>query len=331
LFANLAARRIIGLGEVPKDPGEILAAFLARFTTISLDDYYGKARPDAVFIVPEITTNERIYKLSFDCLFDSLQNATGMLIWIEDITEEKELEKKKSDFISLVTHQLRTPLSGLKWTLRMLINGDLGPLSNEQKVFLMKSYEGNERMISLVDNILGINKIEFDQYRYNYVTTKILDLLDNVLYEISPTAGRKRITIQIINRDENIPSVMVDPEKMRAVLQNILENAVKYSLEGGVVTIKADYAQGFVRVSVKDTGIGIPKAQQQNIFSQFFRAQNATDSVKQGSGLGLYIVKNIIEKHHGKIWFESIEGKGTTFFFTVPVEQVSEPATTVGW
>ncbi|HEY4479704.1 MAG TPA: ATP-binding protein [Candidatus Paceibacterota bacterium] len=323
LFANRAARAIIKVSPDVTDGGAVLAQFLALFKDINLDEYFKQCYPDGSFLLPEIIANDCMYRISLNCLHDNEQHFSGMLIWIEDVTEQKILEKKKADFVSLVTHQLRTPLSGLKWTLRMLINGDLGSLSNEQKVFLMKSYESNERMISLVDNILGINRVESDVYEYHYMSTQIVDLIDNVLFEVSPVANKKRINIQFI-KDLKLPKAMIDSEKMRAVLQNLLENAVKYTLDGGSIKIETLFKDNFIRVSISDSGIGIPKAQQGSVFSQFFRAQNAATVKAEGSGLGLYIVKGIVEKHHGKIWFDSVEGKGTTFYFTVPAVQSGE-------
>jgi signal transduction histidine kinase len=146
--------------------------------------------------------------------------------------ELQELDKRKSEFLSIAAHQLRTPLSGLKWALDMLIKGEVGPISDEQKVLLMKSYEGNERLITLVNDMLQANRIERGVLPLQTVSTQLLDLVDNVLYEILPDATKAGVTVRFDQRDKELPPLAVDPEKMRAVFQNLLENAIKYSPPG---------------------------------------------------------------------------------------------------
>jgi signal transduction histidine kinase len=233
----------------------------------------------------------------------------------------QEIDKIKSDFISVAAHQLRTPLSGMKWTLSMLINGDMGPLNNDQKTFLMKSYESNTRMITLVNDMLVADGIQSGRVHYGFRHIDMIDLLDNVLFEVSPNASKRNILIEYKNKFENLPQAYVDPESMRAVLQNLLENAIKYTIEGGKVMIDVKKEKDHLLVSIADSGIGIPRDQQKNVFTKFFRARNAVKRETDGSGLGLYIAKTTIEKNGGTIWFESAEDKGTTFYFTVPLEE----------
>ncbi len=251
------------------------------------------------------------------------QNVSARLLVRRDLeltlANEKlrELDERKSEFLSVAAHQLRTPLSGIKWTLSMIIHGELGLLSNDQKVFLMKSYESNERMINIVEEMLHADRIDSGRYRLNLVSTNILDIVDNVLYEILPGAKKKNVGIQL-NRDaKEFPKAMVDQEKIRAVFQNLLENAVKYSKEGGIVSVNVSLQDRAFTISVKDKGIGIPSDQQGDIFSRFFRARNALKMETSGTGLGLFIAKSIIEKHGGKIWYESTENEGSVFYFTI--------------
>lgn len=231
----------------------------------------------------------------------------------------RELDQKKSEFMSIVAHQLRTPLSGLKWTLGMLIKGELGELKNEQKVFLMKSYESNERMVNLVNDMLTADRIELGKSKFIFTATDILDVIDNVLFEMMPQAAKRGIKLSIVPRASDIPKAPVDQEKIRAVFQNLLDNAIKYSKSGSEVAVSVTAERGFLKVAVADHGIGIPEDQQEAIFSKFFRARNALKMETDGSGLGLFIVKSIIEKHGGRIWFESEENKGTTFYFTLKI------------
>lgn len=229
----------------------------------------------------------------------------------------QELDRRQSEFLSIAAHQLRTPLSGLKWALNMLIEGEIGPVSNEQKVLLMKAYEGNERLINLVNDMLQANRIGQGVLPLKMASTQLLDLVDNVLYEMLPSAAKAGVSIRFDRRDDTLPPVMVDPEKIRAVFQNLLENAIKYSRAGGEVVLFASRAGNGVQFSITDHGIGIPADEQALIFSRFFRASNAKHMDPNGTGLGLYIVKNILDMHGGKIWLESGEGTGTTFHFTL--------------
>lgn len=262
----------------------------------------------------------------FEELTADYQNGTKLLIRrdLELSRANEKLQKfdeVKSNFISVVAHQLRTPLSGMKWTLSMLLNGDLGPLNNDEKTFLMKSYESNARMITLVNDMLVADGIQSGKVHYGFKHIDIVDLIDNVLFEVSPLAAKKEITISYKNKFEGLPQVYVDPETMRAVLQNLLENAIKYTINEGKIEINIEKDANHMTVSINDTGIGIPKDQQKTIFEKFFRARNAKKQETDGSGLGLYISKTIIEKNGGTIWFDSVEGKGTTFYFTVPLQQ----------
>lgn len=230
--------------------------------------------------------------------------------------ELRELDKRKSEFLSIAAHQLRTPLSGLKWALNMLIQGEFGPLSNEQKVLLMKSYEANERLIRLVNEMLHATRIDTGTLSLQKTSTQLLDLLDNVLYEVMPSASKAQVSVRFDQR-EALPPAMVDPERMRAVFQNLLENAIKYSKPGGEIRISARRIGHKVQFSISDDGIGIPVKEQGRIFTRFFRAENAKKVDPNGTGLGLYIVKNVIDMHGGSTWLESTEGKGTTFHFAL--------------
>src|SRR3989338_5807037 len=180
----------------------------------------------------------------------------------------QEFDEIKSNFISVVAHQLRTPLSGIKWTLNMLLNGDLGALNNDQKTFLMKSYESNNRMITLINDMLDTDRIQSGKMHYGFRYINIVDLLDNVLFEISPEAIKRNISIEFKRKLENLPQVYVDPETMRAALQNLLENAIKYTIESGKIVLDVEQVGDMLQISINDTGIGIPE-DQKKIFERF--------------------------------------------------------------
>lgn len=231
-----------------------------------------------------------------------------------------ELDKAKSHFISIVAHQLRTPLSGIKWSLNMILGETLGPLTDEQRVFLKRCYESNERLIVLINDMLGADRIDSGKLKYHFKPTGLSNLIDNVLFETVPIVNDKKLEVAFAHKD-GLPQVFVDEEKISLAFQNILENAFKYTPKGGKVEINLEVDGEFIKISVKDYGIGIPEEEQKNVFSRFFRAKNAIKVETDGSGLGLFIAKGIIEKHGGKIWFESKEQEGTSFHFTVPISR----------
>jgi signal transduction histidine kinase len=232
----------------------------------------------------------------------------------------QQLDRMKSEFVALVTHQLRTPLSGIKWSLSMLLNGEMGDMTPEQKTYLLKTYESNERMIDLINDLLQADRLESGMMKFSFQPTKLLDLLDNILIEVSPLAEHKKVRLTYGDR-EQVPTLSIDPQNMRVVIQNLVENAIKYTPAGGSVTIDVRSRGTCVEIGITDSGIGIPKEHQKNIFQRFFRAPNAVLTETVGSGLGLYIVKNIVDHHQGTIGFTSEPGKGTMFTITLPTAQ----------
>jgi PAS domain S-box-containing protein len=244
----------------------------------------------------------------------------GTLIILHDITREKRVERMKSQFVSIAAHQLRTPLSILKWSLDMLKDGDIGKITEEQKTFVQKIYITNERMIRLVNDLLNVARIEEGRYVYQPKTVNFIELVENVFESLKSLAKKRDIEFKFIKpRVRKPPIVKVDVEKIILALRNLTENALLYTEPKGRVEVKVKKKKREVEFSVKDTGIGIPKTQQDRVFSKFFRGGNVVRMETEGTGLGLFITKNIIEAHRGKIWFQSKEGKGSTFFFTLPL------------
>lgn len=245
------------------------------------------------------------------------------VIILHDITREKLVEEMKTDFVSIAAHQLRTPVSAIKWSLKMILDGDLGSIKKEQREFLEKAYESNDRMIRLINDLLNVSRIEESRFLYNIQKKDIKDIINNVINRSKTIVEKKGLELQFLFPKKKIPDIEVDVEKIELAIQNLLDNAITYTKPGGKVTISIDYKEPYkeLLISIKDTGVGIPKDEQKRIFSKFFRGSNAIKIDTDGSGLGLFIVKNIIEAHNGKIWFESKEGKGTTFYFTLPIHQ----------
>jgi signal transduction histidine kinase len=231
----------------------------------------------------------------------------------------ERLDRAKSEFVSVAAHQLRTPLSGIKWGLNILFEGDAGDMSEEQRSIIKKSAESNDRMIALVNDLLDVDHIETEKDRYTFEAVDICEIIESIFSELKPRAEEQGTTLAFENRFAKYAKVRADKVKIRAVIQNLLENAVRYIMKDGTVTVRLKQEGEMMNVSVTDDGIGIPADEQEKIFTKFFRADNAVKLRTDGSGLGLFIAHDIVRKHKGEIWFESEKDKGTVFAFTVPV------------
>jgi len=249
------------------------------------------------------------------------KESLGILVILHDITREKEIERMKSEFVSLAAHQLRTPLSAIKWTLKMMLDGDIGEITEEQREYLEKSYVSNERMINLINDLLNVSRIEEGRYLYRPDYVQFEDLIISVIDSYQRELEAKKIKFKFEKPKKKISKLKMDAEKMRLAVTNLLDNAIRYTSLKGEVVVSLREVDDKIQFSIKDSGIGIPKNQQKRVFGKFFRAANAMKKETEGSGLGLFIVKNIIEAHKGMIWFESEERKGTTFYFSLPLKE----------
>jgi len=229
------------------------------------------------------------------------------------------MDKAKSEFIAIAAHQLRTPLSGVKWILKMMIDEDIGPLTTEQKDFLQKGYENNERMIHLVNDLLNVARIEEGRLVYKQQKFQLEDVIEEIIGIFQDDIAEKQLNLEFRKPKQRLPKIKADLEKIRLVLQNLINNAIKYTADTGRIWIKIEQDGNALKVSIRDTGIGIPREQQERLFSKFFRGKNVIKMETQGTGLGLYITKNIIEAHNGQINFESTKNKGSLFWFILPL------------
>lgn len=232
-----------------------------------------------------------------------------------DITKEKEVDKAKSEFVSLASHQLKTPLSSIRWNTEMLVAGDAGKMNKEQMDMVTEISDVNQHMIDLVNMLLNVSRIELGTFMIEPEPTDLGKLAKSVIRELKPMIKAKKLKVQVEVADD-IDLIKVDPKLLRIVFQNLVSNAIKYTPEKGKVALSIYKKARRIFIEVADTGIGIPKKEQKRMFTKLFRAQNARDI--DGTGLGLYIVKSILDHSGGTITFDSKENKGTTFVVSIP-------------
>lgn len=247
---------------------------------------------------------------------DAAGATVGLTLSFRDVTREREVDRMKSDFVSLVTHQLRTPLAGIKWLLE-LTAGEPG-LSEDIRSYVQDARESADRLVGLVNDLLDVARLEQGRLKIDAQETDLGALTRSVVDEVRLLAGEKGHRLSIAGADE-IPAVVVDPMLLRQVVTNLLSNAIKYSPPNGSIAIRMRYDDGAVAWAIQDSGIGVPKAEQGRLFEKFFRAENAATTVTDGTGLGLYLVRLIVERFGGRVWCESEECQGARFTFTLPL------------
>ena len=235
--------------------------------------------------------------------------------------ELQKLDKAKSEFISIASHQLRTPISIIKGFISMLVEGTYGPLPDKVKDILsQKISASNDRMSKLIDDLLDLSRMEGGRMQFDWQFIKLPELIQSVTEELSPKAQEKNIDLKYVCDVSKNTFARADQGKLRQVIFNLIDNAIKYTTQGFVEVKVTKATEGKARIAVKDSGIGMDKEELQMIFGKFERGRRAPRINTEGAGLGLYIAKKILEEHRGKIWAESEgEGKGSTFFVELPV------------
>lgn len=254
----------------------------------------------------------------------------------QDVSTHLELRQAKTDFVALASHQLRTPLSIIKWYVDFLLAGDAGEVNPEQKKYLEEVYYSNERLIELVNALLDVSRIDVGTFSIEPESINIVNKAEAALKRFKKEIDKKKIIL--VKKYDKFPDINLDPRLTKIVFENILSNAVKYTPVGGKIKLSIKKTEKDVFIKISDTGVGIAKEEQPKIFSKFFRGLKAKKLESVGTGLGLYIVKAVIEKSGGKIWFESPSleilmeeeqedskipidkrNRGTTFNITIPL------------
>ena len=228
---------------------------------------------------------------------------------------DAEMSRMKSDFISTAAHQLRTPLTGIRWSLEAL---EKEPLTEGQKMLVKSAVEKSHDLVGVVGTLLDISSIESGKYTYHLARADMNVLAGTVVADFGELAARSGVALAFEGYP-GLPAIQADQERMKWVLANLVENAIRYTPKGGSVRVSTEALREQVMVRVRDTGIGIPKEDRNNIFERFYRAGNAVSQNNQGNGLGLYIARTIAKDQGGDLSFEGNgEGPGTTFILSLP-------------
>lgn len=256
---------------------------------------------------------------------DPAGELSGFMKIIRDRTHEVELMKAQSEFVTVASHQLQTPLTDMNWTLESLTQDS--SLSEDAKNLATHALAGSKKLSTIVQDLLNIARIEEGRFGYNFETVDLAEFIGRILSEALPQAKRAGIRLYFDRPEGALPHVTIDTQKLTLAFTNILDNAIRYNVQNGEVVVKIEKRanEPFLEISVRDTGIGIPQGEIEKIFNKFFRASNAVKFETEGSGLGLYISKKIIEAHGGLLWAESELNRGSTFRFTLPTDPTLIP------
>lgn len=255
---------------------------------------------------------------------------TGFLKVIRDRTRQKAIIRSKGEFVTVASHQLRTPLTEVSWALETLTQSPtMGP---DDKAIAAQTLDSVKSLVRTAEDLLGVAKIEEGRFGYHVVAENIVAVLDTELGKALPIVENTGLKLFFDRPTAPLPAVYIDKDKVAMVVNNLVENAMRYNVASGEITVKAEAVanEPYVKVSVRDTGIGIAQADIDKLFTKFFRADNAVKAVAGGTGLGLYIASNIIRAHGGQMGVVSELGRGTTFWFTLATDQSRVPQHEVG-
>lgn len=321
IFVNREAKNILGFDS--DDTGEMVGALYQKFSKHKLKDNIKECMAGHPANMLDVEVDGKIFEIFLRPLTDHNnpdKTYFGHFIWIRDVTEEKELEKSKYKFITVASHKLRTPLTGIKGFLDLILSEDIGKLNNEQKNYLKNIQDATLNMVDLSNQLLRASESETGSIKPKNSAFDLGELAEEIVEEVKNLNKGEACNLKLQKPSEGLESIKSDPELIGQVIKILVDNAFKYSRKDGnceVVIKIEDKENGYV-ISVADKGIGIPEKDKSKIFVKFVRAENAMRMYTEGVGINLNIAKNIMKALSGRIWFESKEGEGSIFYISIP-------------
>ena len=324
-FIGISKKELIGKNITPELSNDARFGLLSKiiFPSLapvvlekSIDLYPEKIK--VKFYQPK----ELILEITTTKVIDDKGNTYGFLRIIHDLTKEELLRKTQSDFITIVAHQLRTPLSGLSWILEMLAKKEVGSLTSDQEKLIDDGRKAMEESLKTVEDLLNAAQIEEGRFGFQFSMADIQKTIENVLIKFEPVAKINDVKLIFQRPEFQLKPFVMDPLRIKLVLEILVDNGLKYKVKNGEVRIRIDPMEGkpFVLISVEDTGVGISREDLSRLFTKFFRSKAALKGQTSGIGLGLYLAKNIVSRHGGKIWAKSALGRGSIFTFSLPID-----------
>ncbi|MBP6881670.1 MAG: PAS domain S-box protein [Candidatus Pacebacteria bacterium] len=320
--ANMSAVRMLGVTQVKVKGINIFSRLqsdnLEHFDFLIEKFQNGIAISDETILLKRYDQRQVWVLLSLFSFSDISGHRIGLMTMV-DITKQKRAEDAKSEFVSLASHQLRTPIAGMKWSAELLLMDNPDALTERQHKYIDRLLISIKRMAVLVDDFLRVSRFELGTFQAEYKTVSLTDLFEDIVAEQAPRVAQKKLDVKTFF-DESVDTIVTDPNLMRMIVTNIYSNATKYTREKGTIHLGFGRKDDTLVITIADNGMGIPTDDQDQIFSKLFRAANAVRNVPDGTGLGLYIVREAVSVLKGQITFTTTENIGTTFEVILPLE-----------
>ncbi|KKT83318.1 MAG: NarL family signal transduction histidine kinase [candidate division WWE3 bacterium GW2011_GWC2_44_9] len=325
LYANEAVEKITGFtsGEViGQKAGKIWGGLMDKeFYAKLWDTIKTKKSPFEAEVINRKKSGESYFAdINITPVLDARGDVEFYVGIEKDTTYTKEVDRVKNEFISIASHQLRTPLSSIRWLTELLMHDNSGQLDAEHTEMVSKIHSENERLIKLVNSLLTVSRAEAGKIEITPILLDSARLLTKLLVELTPLIKAKNQTVEVQSPSEPL-TFFADEKLVYEALKNLVTNSVKYTPEGGRIWLRIKKEGEFITFVVTDNGVGIPTNEQHRVFQKFFRASNIAYKSGEGSGLGLFFVRWVAYSHNGKVWFESEENVGTTFYLSFPIGQ----------
>ncbi len=321
VFANPGFAEILGL-DVPPTSGSALVEVVRQTELLEAVRQVLRGEPRVQSEIVTGTLRQHYFAITVAAV--RAGDTTGAVVVLHDITELRRLERVRRDFVANVSHEFRTPLTAIQGFAETLLAGALDDPQNRTR-FLEIILEHSRRLARLTEDLLVLSKMDAERLELEIRRLGVLQLIESCLETAQRRGAEKDLRISV-NMPQGLPDIAGDRRRLAEVLQNLLDNAIQYTLPGGQIIVSAENAVDEVILTVTDTGIGIPKADQSRIFERFYRVDAARSREAGGTGLGLAIAKHLVEVHGGRLWVESEIGQGSQFHFSVPLFDTEHPA-----